>query len=93
MNCKCSLNDKLEAERNDVSFRKPKVAPIGECAKPHFDKCARKHYKECERPHFTDKAQNDYTKLYFNAGRFAAGARDKVATDANNQLWELFTNE
>ena len=91
MSCKCDLNAKLEAERLDVSFREPKAEPVGPCARKHFDKCTRKHWKECERPHFTDNAENDYTKLYFNAGRYAAGACDRVAVEANARLQEVLS--
>jgi len=73
MTCKCDLNDKLEAERYDVSFREPKTPT------------------RCKREHVTEKQIEERDKLMFNAGRYAAGARDKVATAANTKLFEGFT--
>lgn len=90
MNCKCDLNDKLEAERHDITFREPKALPVAPCERQHFEKCKKSHNPTCQRPHFTDKAEDNYTKLYFNAGRYAAGARDTVAVAADTKLQELF---
>lgn len=90
MSCKCDLNDKLEAERLDVTFRAPASETIGPCARPHFE-CKKPHNPVCQRPHFTDKTNEAFANLYFNAGRYAAGARDSVAVKANNLYWEQFT--
>jgi hypothetical protein len=38
----------------------------------------------------TPEAQEKMQQLYFNAGRFAAGARDKVAITANDALFESY---
>ena len=84
MACKCSINDKLEAERF-VFFSSQKVEkpePLGPCARLHFEP------KPCKKVHLDSKTQEQRDSLYFNAGRYSAGARDRVATEANNKLFE-----
>jgi hypothetical protein len=84
MTCKCSINDKLEAERF-VFFSSAKVEkpePLGPCARLHFEP------KPCKKVHFDSKAQDERDKLMFNAGRYSAGARDRVAVEANTRLFE-----
>jgi hypothetical protein len=93
MSCKCDLNDKLEAERLDVTFREPKALcekPHHECQRNHFERCSKPHNPTCQRQHMTPEAQEKMQQLYFNAGRFAAGARDKVAIIANDALFESY---
>ena len=36
-----------------------------------------------------DRTPETIKQLYFNAGRFAAGARDNIATDAHRKLEKL----
>jgi hypothetical protein len=84
MACKCDLNDKLEAERLVFFSSAPaeKPLPLGPCARQHFEP------KPCKKAHLDLDAQADRDKLYFNAGRYSAGARDRVAVEANNKLFE-----
>ena len=73
MNLKFSdLVQKLEAERNDVSYRshftKPEVKVITKTLKVIPER---------------------FKKLYFHAGRYAAGDRDNLATQAWSEYEEL----
>jgi hypothetical protein len=65
----------LEKERYGVTQRQPEVV---EKVLP----CSRKHFDRCSRPH----ASESRDQMLFNAGRFAAGARDKVAALAHEKL-------
>lgn len=62
----------LEAERNDISYRKPLVAPQVQVV-----------VKEVKRVPERTK------KIYFHAGRYAAGDRDTLATEANAQFEKI----
>ena len=62
----------LEAERNDISYRK-RLAPPEE-------KIVVKEIK---------KIPERLKKVYFHAGRFAAGDRDTLATEANAEFEKL----
>jgi hypothetical protein len=81
MSCKCSLEEKLEAERYDISFREPVQNPKQELANTR-----------CNRKHITEAELDLRDKLMFNAGRYSAGARDKVAVLSNERLFEGYTN-
>jgi len=63
---------RLEAERHDLTYKQPKADPQPEIVFVGV--------RETKR----DREQRD--KLMFNAGRFAAGARDKVAVAAHEKL-------
>jgi hypothetical protein len=74
-NCKCKnckLMTALDAERFDLSYK-----TFGKPTPEPVDPVA-----PPKRRHDND----DRDKLMFNAGRFAGGARDKAAIDANNLL-------
>lgn len=69
MTCKCDLLDRLTAEQFDISYRQ--VKPV-----------KKKRYRKSPAPRpvtCTDAEQDARDTLMFNAGRFAAGARDSVA--------------
>jgi hypothetical protein len=71
---KCGLLDTLELERFDLSY-KGKATTVAEPVITEIP--------ELPKPRRTN---DDRDKLMFNAGRFAAGATDKVAIDANRLL-------
>jgi hypothetical protein len=47
--------------------------------------------KACKRRHVEAKDQETRERLYFNAGRYTAGARDKTATTAYEALQKELT--
>jgi len=63
---------RLEAERNDISYRKPFVEPQVQVV-----------VKELK------KVPERLKKIYFHAGRYAAGDRDTLAVEANTQFEKL----
>ena len=63
---------RLEAERNDISYRKP-------LAEPQVQVVVKELKKVPER----------LKKVYFHAGRYAAGDRDTLAVEANSQFEKL----
>lgn len=63
---------RLEAERNDISYRKP-------LAEPQVQVVLKELKKVPER----------LKKIYFHAGRYAAGDRDTLAVQANAELEKL----
>ena len=63
---------RLEAERNDISYRKP-------LAEPQVHVVVKEVKRVPER----------LKKIYFHAGRFAAGDRDTLAVEANEQFEKL----
>lgn len=68
---KCAILSDLEAERLDLSYKK-----VGQTdPEPVKVKVPTRR-----------QANDDRDKLMFNAGRYAAGARDKVAINADNVL-------
>ena len=69
----CDLWLKLEAERHDTSWRRKPGQPEPLLADPVADKEAKKAIERRE-------------SMLFNAGRYAAGARDKTAQKAFEQL-------
>ena len=62
----------LEAERYDISYRKP-------LAEPQVHVVVKEIKRVPER----------LKKVYFHAGRFAAGDRDTLAVEANAQFEKL----
>jgi hypothetical protein len=62
----------LEAERNDISYRKPLAAPQVQVI-----------VKEVKR------VPEHLKKVYFHAGRYAAGDRDTLATEANEKFEKI----
>jgi hypothetical protein len=79
--CKCSTADKLEAERL-VVFSNASHIPKKVCNGLHYEP------KPCRKTHLDSDDIEKRERLYFNAGRYSAGARDRVATEANNKLFE-----
>jgi hypothetical protein len=69
---KCGLLNALELERFDLSYKNR--AGSGDKVEP---------VAVLPKPR---KSSDDRDKLMFNAGRYAAGATDKVAVDAHNLL-------
>ena len=63
---------RLEAERNDITYRKP-------LAEPQVHVVVKEVKRVPER----------LKKIYFHAGRFAAGDRDTLAVEANQQFEKL----
>lgn len=74
----CSLWLRLEAERLDRSYLKPKsaFAPNVEYRERVVEKVVYKPTPDDKRLHL----------LFFNAGRYAAGARDHSAVNADAEL-------
>ena len=66
------LIERLEAERNDISYRKS-------LAEPQVQVVVKELKKVPER----------LKKVYFHAGRYAAGDRDTLAVEANSQFEKL----
>ena len=62
----------LEAERNDISYRKP----VAQTEKTETQK---------------EREQRDAT--FYNAGRFIAGATDKAALKAHQELQKILARE
>lgn len=62
----------LEAERYDISYRKP-------LAEPQVHVVVKEVKRVPER----------LKKIYFHAGRYAAGDRDTLAVEANSQFEKL----
>ena len=81
MTCKCSVNDKLETERL-MTFSNPPHVPEAVCRGMHYEP------KPCRKTHLDSDDIEKRERLYFNAGRYSAGARDRVAVEANNKLFE-----
>lgn len=79
MTCKCDLLDRLTAEQFDISYRTSTMV-----AKPKL----RKTYAPKAKV-LTTVEQDTRDTLMFNAGRWAAGARDSVAVAANNVFQEM----
>ncbi len=70
----------LEAERLDISYRQKKTAPIEQApvqAEPA---------PKTPRPSRTASADLARNKLYFDAGRYQAGARDRESIEAHMKL-------
>ena len=66
------LSQKLEAERNDISYRK-------RITKPEVQVVTKTRKVIPER----------FKRIYFHAGRYAAGDRDNLATQAWSEYEEL----
>ena len=64
------LIKRLEAERNDISYRVKNPKPLIQVK-------VKRVISEQDK------------KLYFNAGRYAAGDRDKLATKANARFEKI----
>lgn len=71
----CSLWLTLEAERNDRTYLNPPT---------QFEPITPRVITKLVKPSRKEREERD--KLLFNAGRYAAGARDLTATRANEQL-------
>lgn len=71
------LIQKLEAERNDLSYKNP--AP----------KLRTETIVVKERVYLTSQQRKERDKLFFHAGRAAAGATDRVALSAAKWVDEL----
>jgi hypothetical protein len=68
------FSDDLDRERFGIQPKKPV---------PHAcEPCQRPHVRQCRKPHATEARD----QMMFNAGRFAAGATDKVAVEAYKEL-------
>jgi hypothetical protein len=67
-----ALCQRLEAERNDISYRNPKPKPLVKVV-----------VKEVK------KLPERLKSIYFHAGRYAAGERDRLATQANAEFEKL----
>jgi hypothetical protein len=83
----------LEVERNDVSHRT--ASDVTAEAKIHLDHSQVRHVKawvsaEIEQQQAM-REQRD--KLFYNAGRYAAGARDSVAESASKVIDALMAVE
>lgn len=63
---------RLEAERNDISYRNPIPKPLVKVV-----------VKEVK------KVPERLKKIYFHAGRYAAGDRDSLAIEAHAQFEKL----
>lgn len=83
-NCKCKqckIMTALDAERFDLSYKtfgKPEAEP--EVEEPQVAPPKRR------------RVNDDRDKLMFNAGRFAGGARDKAAMDAD-RIFQLLMGQ
>jgi hypothetical protein len=83
-NCKCKtcqIYSKLDAERFDLSYKNfgKETTPQPEDEPTQVPKRRR--------------TNDDRDKLMFNAGRYAGGARDKAAIDANKIFQLLMDTE
>jgi len=74
---KCAVLSDLEMERLDLSYKF-----VG---KPATDPVVETPKRR--------RVDDDRDKLMFNAGRYSAGARDKVATDAHSVLQIVLETE
>lgn len=73
----------LDQERFNVAYREIKEPRV------RVETLIRTVIKPCRREHLTSKARAARDQIMFNAGRYAAGARDHVAVDAHEQLMTL----
>jgi hypothetical protein len=71
----------LEAERLDITYRKKKTAPIEQ--EPEAQAPAKPKTSRPTRSAVIEQAMN---KLYFDAGRYQAGARDRESIEAHMKL-------
>lgn len=72
----------LERERYNVAHRvsaEPKI---------QVREVIRWQTKPCTKQHVSKKHLEERDRIMFNAGRYAAGARDATATAANDRLQE-----
>jgi hypothetical protein len=72
----------IALNRERTAYRVP--APVQVVEKTVIASCRRKHYDRCSRHHSSDVRD----QMLFNAGRFAAGATDRVAADAHTALMD-----
>lgn len=75
---KCAVLSDLEMERLDLSYKHRETQGVE--AEPVVEPPKR-------------RVDDDRDKLMFNAGRFAGGARDKVAVEAHRLLQIVMGNE
>jgi hypothetical protein len=78
--CACDFLQRLEVERHDLSYRSPATQPVVSSVPVQ---------RQPAKPRAVKKASEARDKLYFNAGRYSAGARDAKAVEAWKQLEEL----
>ena len=83
----------LEVERNDVSHRT--ASDITAQARINLDHIQVRHVKALVSAEIEQQAamREQRDKLFYNAGRWAAGARDSVAVSANNVVDALMAVE
>ena len=74
------LCERLEAERNDISYRQPAQAQI-----VYVDRVIRKTNK------LTTTEREKENAIYYNAGRYQEGARDKTALKAHQKLQQILS--
>lgn len=79
----------LEKERNDTTWTKTKPTEVA--LNSTYGKFLKRWYKLQVLHAETMREQRD--KLFFNAGRYAAGDRDDVATASNNIVNALLDGE
>lgn len=79
----------LEKERNDMTWTKTKPTEVA--LNSAYGKFLKRWYKLQVLHAETMREQRD--KLFFNAGRYAAGDRDDVATASNNIVNALLDGE
>lgn len=79
----------LERERFNVAHRTSVPERIVETQKTVVNTVL----KPCNRKHLTSKTQVERDQMMFNAGRFAAGAVDRVAVEAHEKLMEALGEE
>jgi hypothetical protein len=83
----------LEYERNDVSHRES--SDLVAEAKINLDHSQVRHVKAMVASELEQQEamREQRDKLFYNAGRFAAGARDSVAVSASNVIDALMEVE
>lgn len=70
----------LERERFNVAYRTQAEPKRIEVIKPI--PCTKPHNKPCTKAHVTE----EHDQMMYNAGRYAAGARDNAAAEAQEAL-------
>lgn len=77
----------LDRERFNVAYREKVDVVERVVVQPRVVKQA------CRRVHLTPKTQEAHDQMMFNAGRFAAGAVDRVAVEAHEQLMRFLDED
>lgn len=83
----------LESERNDVYYRESK--DLVDQAKKNLDHSQVRHVKALVAAEIEQQEamREQRDKLFYNAGRYAAGARDSVAESASKVIDALMESE